>query len=140
MTSFDDILLDVTPSITDSASAEEIEPASQLSVTSPEEGTKKPSMDDLLESAKRRKRRSAGQVPSPLASNPPSPVEPEFPASNDQVLQKALNNFDLDIRKSFKEARGVVSSVRNSAVLEDEKAEAFVVGLKPSKKRFLGRW
>jgi hypothetical protein len=97
-------------------------------------------MDDLLDSAKRRKRRSAGPVPSPLASNPPSPVESEFPASNDQVLQKALDDFDLDIRKSFKEAGVVVSSVRNSAVLEDEKAEALVAGVKPSRKRFLGRW
>lgn len=38
------------------------------------------SMDDLLESVKRRKRRSSGQIPSPLGANPPSPVfmEPEM--------------------------------------------------------------
>jgi hypothetical protein len=56
------------------------------------------------------------------------------------VLQKALDDFDLDIRKSFEDGGVVVNNVRNSAAVDDEKAEAFVTGLKPSRKRFLGRW
>ena len=141
-TSFDDNLLDVSPAIEDSPSIEENEHPTQISPTSRdlEEGTKKPSMDDLLESAKRRKRRSAGQLPSPLASNPPSPTESGFPESAAQTLQRSIDDFDIEIRKTFGRAAEVVSSVRRSAALEDEKAEAFVAGLKSSRKKFLGMW
>ena len=140
-TSFDDIVLDVS-SITDPASEDYLEPLTQMSPSSPEDGTKKPSMNDLLESAKRRKRRSAGQVPSPLASNPPSPTSP---VSSPSVLQKAFDDFDLDVRKSFDRAgeavTSFVTSIRSSAALEDEKVEAFVKSLKAGKKRMsAGNW
>lgn len=143
-TSFDDILLDV-PSITDPTSEDFLEPLTQMSPNSPEDGIKKPSMDDLLESAKRRKRRSAGALPSPLASNQPSPTTPVSSPSTAQVLQRAFDDFDLDFRKSFGKAgdavTSFVTSVRNSTALEDEKAEAFVTGSKGNKKRFsAGLW
>lgn len=78
-TSFEDILL----AIADPSSEDYLEPLSSTSTpTSPspttaplEPDTSAPSMDDLLQSAKRRKRRSSGQiplVPSPLGANPPS--------------------------------------------------------------------
>ncbi|KAK5115692.1 hypothetical protein LTR62_000781 [Meristemomyces frigidus] len=41
---------------------------------------RKPSLSDLLASAKRRKRHSAGAVPSPLGSNPPSPTSSAVPS------------------------------------------------------------
>jgi hypothetical protein len=120
--------------------------------------TKKPTFDDLLESAKRRKRRSAGPLPSPLASNPPSPVEQQFPenaltltsshsasesasasasasGSSTHTLAKAFDDFELDVRKSI----GRASLLLNDFVLglkpgsapasEEEKADAFVRGL-----------
>ena len=139
--SFDDILLDVTPSFNEPVPVGEVEPQS---LVSPEEETKKVSMDDLLESAKRRKRRSTGPTPSPLASNPPSPVEAESPQPAAQALQKALDDFDIDIRKTF--GRGgvavsnFVSGRRSSAALEEQKAEAFVSGLKEKKKQSWGGW
>lgn len=142
--SVDDIVLDVAPSPHDPMPTADGEPpAPQTSLTTADEGIRKPSMDDLLESAKRRKRRSAGQAPSPLASNPPSPVEEVFPESTAQTLQRALDDFDIDVRKTFERAGVAVSNFvtgrRNTAALEDEKAEAFVAGLKVSKKRFDGR-
>lgn len=49
------------------------------------------SMDDLLESVKRRKRRSSGQIPSPLGANPPSPVfmEPEMDLGDGAKLERS---------------------------------------------------
>jgi hypothetical protein len=143
-TSFDDILLDISPATGDLPSTGENEHPTQISHTSPEleEGTKKPSMDDLLESAKRRKRRSAGQVPSPLASNPPSPNESVFPESAAQTPQRSIDDFDIEIRNTFGRAAeavsNFVSSVRRSAALQDEKAEAFVAGSKSNRKKFQG--
>jgi len=103
--------------------------------------TKKPTVDDLLESAKRRKRRSVGPLPSPLASNPPSPVEQQpgstlistsTPASA-HTLAKAFDDFELDVRKSIGRAslllNDFVLGPKSSATFEDEKAEAFVKGL-----------
>ena len=145
-TSFDDILLDVSAAIEDPPSAVENEHPTQISPASPEleEGTKKPSMDDLLESAKRRKRRSAGQLPSPLASNPPSPTEPGSPDSTTQTPQKSIDDFDIEMGNTFGRASAVVSSfvnsVRRSAALEDEKAEAFVAGSKSNRRKFSGMW
>lgn len=143
-TSFDDLLLDITPSINDPMPEPETGTSSQTTLTSPEEATKKVSMDDLLESAKRRKRRSAGQLPSPLASNPPSPVESESPEPVALTLQKAIDDFDIDVRRTFERAGVAVSNFvsgrRNSAALEDEKAEAFVSGLKVNKKKSFGIW
>lgn len=66
-----------------------------------QETTKKPTFDDLLESAKRRKRRSVGAAPSPLASNPPSPTEEDSQAASAHTLQKALDDFELDLKKSI---------------------------------------
>ena len=142
--SLDDILLDMPDVSTDSASSTRLETITESTLSSPEESTKKPSMDDLLESAKRRKRRSAGQVPSPLSSNPPSPTSPVSSASGSstaQHLQKAFDDFDLEFRKSFGRAGEVVAtftnSARNTAALEEEKAEAFVKGLRIIKEKGL---
>ena len=84
-TKFEDILLTI-PEI-ESVSETESEGDEDVTMQSPplspelpeslEEPTRKPSFDDLLESVKRRKRRSAGavvDVPSPLASHPHSPT------------------------------------------------------------------
>lgn len=93
----------------------------------PDDNTKKPSMDDLLESAKRRKRRSASFVASPLASNPPSQAVSEASNSTAQALQRAFDDFELDFRKSFGRAGALVSNLvsspnkRNS--VEKEKRE-----------------
>lgn len=97
-TTFDDILLTM-PALTttssshndvhndsDGSSASELDtptqspPLSPILPETPEEPTRKPSFDDLLESVKRRKRRSSGALVeissplAPLASHPPSPT------------------------------------------------------------------
>lgn len=115
---------------------EELSPTAQ-------ETTKKPTFDDLLESAKRRKRRSAGPLPSPLASNPPSPTEQEAmdsQAASAHTLQKAFDDFELDLKKSIGRAsvllNGFVLGLKGSNGLsEEEKAEAFVKGLKTDRKK-----
>jgi hypothetical protein len=105
----------------------------------------------LLESAKRRKRRSAGPLPSPLASNPPSPVEQSFPeltpttsssnsasasasgSSSTHTLAKAFDDFELDVRKSIGRAslllNDFVLGLKSGPASEEEKADAFVRGL-----------
>ena len=112
--------------------------------TTAQETTKKPTFDDLLESAKRRKRRSAGgTLPSPLASNPPSPIEQEgqaqAAAASAHTLQKAFDDFELDLKKSIGRAsvllNGFVLGLKGSGVAEEEKAEAFVKGLKTDRKK-----
>lgn len=63
----------------------------------------KPSVDEVVESAKRRKRRSAGSTPSPLGSNPPAPstnAEGEKPTTP-KYTQKALDEFDGTVKKGF---------------------------------------
>lgn len=87
-TSFDDILLSLD--IENPDSPDYLEPLTASSTTRPasdpasegksvtEGETKMTSRDDLIQSAKRRKRRSSGPaplVPSPLSSNPPSPAD-----------------------------------------------------------------
>lgn len=153
---FDDILLDASDS--DISTAEHLEQVVQQTTGTPEvpdEQTKKPSMDDLLESVKRRKRRSAGQTPSPLGSHPPSPTANGSPAAasiagetlsyNQAVgasasyLQRAFDDFELDVRKSLERAGGLVTSwasnMRTTAALEEERAETFVKALKVIKKK-----
>ncbi|KAK5135715.1 hypothetical protein LTR08_004701 [Meristemomyces frigidus] len=152
-TTFDDILLDASDA--DTSSADQLEQAAQQTTGTPEmptEQTRKVSMDDLLESAKRRKRRSSGQVPSPLASHPPSPTTTEAPVTapvTEQAvdtagppanyLQKALDDFEIDFRKSIGRAGGIVttwaSSMRSTAALEEEKADLFVKGLSVTKRK-----
>lgn len=108
-----------------------------------QETTKKPTFDDLLESAKRRKRRSAGgTLPSPLASNPPSPTEQEEQAqaaASAHTLQKAFDDFELDLKKSIGRAsvllNGFVLGLKGNGVSEEEKAEALVKGLKTDRKK-----
>lgn len=135
--SFVDVALDVETH--DPASDDFLESLSRTPFTSPEEEIKRPSMDDLLESAKRRKRRSAGFVASPLASNPPSPTEPESAVSTAQALQKAFDDFELDFPKSFGRAGAFVSNFvnnkRNTTILVDDKAEVFVKGLRVGRKK-----
>ncbi|GAB7323004.1 hypothetical protein MBLNU13_g05531t1 [Cladosporium sp. NU13] len=109
-----------------------------------QETTKKPTLDDLLESAKRRKRRSAGNIlPSPLASNPPSPTERQREeqaqaAASAHTLQKAFDDFELDLKKSIGRAsvllNGFVSGLKGSGLSEEEKSEAFVKGLRTDRK------
>ncbi|KAI5363859.1 hypothetical protein Slin15195_G095160 [Septoria linicola] len=152
-TSFEDILLELSQSAlgtsasSDSSSAditdlplsveeEAAEPAyleplsptrsqRQKSVTEGE--TPKVSMDDLLESVKRRKRRSSGQIPSPLGANPPSPTtssyadgaELERSASASATLQRASDDLELEVKKQTLQ----------------EKAGVFVKGLVIKKRR-----
>ena len=104
---------------------------------------KQPSIDDLLDSVKRRKRRSGGGAPSPLASHPDtSEIIVQATASTPSsasVLQKAFDDFEIDVRKSFGRAGDLVtswtSSMRSTVAHEEEKAELFVKGLKVSKKK-----
>ncbi|KAM0719071.1 hypothetical protein Q7P37_004976 [Cladosporium fusiforme] len=131
--------------------------------TALQETTKKPTFDDLLASAKRRKRRSASPPPSPLASNPPSPTEEEGQAGTSlsrtvsassspaaaHSLQKAFDDFELDVRKSIGRASvllgGFVNglSLKSVGLEEERKAEAFVKGDVAKKgharKKSLGR-
>ncbi|GIZ48318.1 hypothetical protein CKM354_001138500 [Cercospora kikuchii] len=100
------------------------------------------SMDDLLDSVKRRKRRSSGQLPSPLGANPPSPTGSEMTVEYIEGLDplqrsssansvptvsiverevemqssKAVDDMQVDIKK------GKVPSLQ-------ERAEGFVRGL-----------
>ncbi|KAK1809659.1 hypothetical protein LTR12_015984 [Friedmanniomyces endolithicus] len=152
-TTFDDILLDASDASQSTAADHPPETDTTGVITNvSKESEKKPSMTDLLESAKRRKRRSGGQMPSPLGSNPSSPTTAEAPreaATGDEAeegasagfLQKAFDDFELELRKSslLERAGGLVSgwasSIRSSAALEEEKAELFVKGLRLSKKK-----
>ncbi|KAK3114433.1 hypothetical protein LTR53_007245 [Teratosphaeriaceae sp. CCFEE 6253] len=152
-TTFDDILLDVSRAPQSSAehlehTHEEIDITSLPTAESEAKDTaeRRPSMTDLLESAKRRKRRSGGQVPSPLGSNPPSPTTAEAsaesaPTTATGYLIKALDDFEIDFKKSslLERAGGLVSgwasSIRSTAALEEEKADMFVKGLRVSKKK-----
>ncbi|KAI7189113.1 hypothetical protein D0869_05602 [Hortaea werneckii] len=158
-TTFDDILLD--SSIIEDSTAQQIERCQPTKQTTgkPEtpggENTRKPSMDDLLESVKRRKRKSLGQTPSPLASHPPSPTSTEAPEvvttettttllpaesaeASANYLQKALDDFELDVRKSLERAGDLVTSwasnLKTTAALEEEKGVASVKGLRVQKK------
>ncbi|KAK6438939.1 hypothetical protein LTR95_004856 [Oleoguttula sp. CCFEE 5521] len=88
---------------------------------------RKPSLDDVVSSAHRRKRRSLGAPPSPLASHPPVPEHelgpliahavnpPSREAAGDidestehetsaHALQKAFDEFELDVRKGLGKA------------------------------------
>jgi hypothetical protein len=113
--------------------------------TTAQETTKKPTFDDLLESAKRRKRRSTGgTLPSPLASNPPSPTgrgeeQAQAAAASAHTLQKAFDDFELDLKKSLGRAsvllNGFVLGLKGSGLSEEEKAEAFVKGLRTDRKK-----
>ncbi|EMC95947.1 hypothetical protein BAUCODRAFT_24924 [Baudoinia panamericana UAMH 10762] len=109
---------------------------------------RKPSMDDLLDSVKRRKRKSTGAVPSPLGSNPPSPTTSVFSkpvaastaSSGTSSLHKAFDDFELDFKKSLERAgelvTGWASSVRSTAAPEDVGADSMVVkALKMTKKK-----
>jgi hypothetical protein len=123
---FDDILLDVSD-IVDPASPDYLEPLStaqsQSQKGNTEGETRIVSMDDLLDSVKRRKRRSSGLLPSPLGANPPDaePVTPSQDAAATQSLQKALDDFELNMVKSIGGA--------------SDKAESFMKGLFVSKKK-----
>ncbi|KAK4978963.1 hypothetical protein LTR42_001463 [Elasticomyces elasticus] len=150
-TTFDDILLDASDASNSTADhlehAREPETTTAATNTDSKETEKKPNMTDLLESAKRRKRRSGGQLPSPLGSNPPSPTTTEAPKSfavdesASMNLQKAFDDFEIELRKAslLERAGGLVSSwatsIRSTAALEEEKAELFVKGLRISKAK-----
>ncbi len=85
---------------------------------------KKPSLDDMLDSVKRRKRKSDGQMPSPLGATQPSPTVSEVsadvrPAQEAQTtragepattsyLQRAFDDFELDVKKSLEKAGDIV--------------------------------
>ncbi|EME81182.1 uncharacterized protein MYCFIDRAFT_77101 [Pseudocercospora fijiensis CIRAD86] len=134
-TSFEEILgislasSDITDE-TASAAVDFLEPLSPTRSSSQKavaEGeTKSVSMDDLLESAKRRKRRSSGQIPSPLGANPPEEVKGEIRIgmSGSEILQKAFDDIELDLKKGL-----------GSLLALEEKADAFVKGLNVGKKR-----
>ncbi|KAF2213733.1 hypothetical protein CERZMDRAFT_83841 [Cercospora zeae-maydis SCOH1-5] len=102
------------------------------------------SMDDLLDSVKRRKRRSSGQLPSPLGANPPSPtgteVTVEFTEGLDPLQRSSSANAVPTLSTSAVE-KGPETLVRKAA--DDmqvdikkgkmpslqERAEGFVRGL-----------
>ncbi|KAF2487151.1 hypothetical protein BDY17DRAFT_319713 [Neohortaea acidophila] len=75
------------------------------------EETKLPSVEEVVESVQRRKRRSAGlTAPSPLASHPLSNteeggvvvvVDDEEDCAAAQALRRALDAFELDLGKKF---------------------------------------
>lgn len=105
-TSFDDILL----AIADPSSPDYLAPltttknstTSSTTTTPLENDTSAPSMDDLLQSAKRWKRRSSGMiplVPSPLGANPPSPEKKEKPVLRKSARSSALEVFEGDVKK-----------------------------------------
>lgn len=113
--SFDDILL----SIADPTSADYFAPLTTTSCATPtttttdplEPDTSAPSMDDLLQSAKRRKRRSSGQiplVPSPLGANP----QEEEGKEGTHVLRKSassgalLEGLERDVEDEGKRGAG----------------------------------
>jgi hypothetical protein len=104
-----------------------------------QESTKKPTFDDLLESAKRRRRRSAGPLPSPLASNPPEQEEAPTASASAHTLQKAFDDFELDLKKSIGRAsvlfNGFVHGLKATGSSEEDKAEAFVKGVKVDRKK-----
>lgn len=161
-TTFDELLLTI-PDPDASADAMQSPPLSP-DAASVEEPTRQTTFDDLLESAKRRKRRSSGampDVPSPLATHPPSPTTISMAQAMDlagssshvehattshdsdlagqSALQKAFDDFDLDLRSSLGRAgaalTGFVSSVRSTTALDDDKAEGFVKGLRVGSRR-----
>jgi hypothetical protein len=121
-TTFDDILLDVSD-IVDPASPDYLEPLStaqsQSQKGTTEGETRIVSMDDLLDSVKRRKRKSSGILPSPLGANPPDADVTSSRTSS--TLQKTFDDFELDLFKGFGGAT--------------DKAENFVKGLFVSKKK-----
>jgi len=152
-TTFDDILLDASIALQSSVDDldhlfedGDITAPSAADTDVAKETERKPSMTDLLESAKRRKRRSGGQLPSPLGSNPPSPTTAPAPAESASgmaaaSLVKALDDFEIDMKKLslLERASGLVSEwasvLRSTAALEEEKAELFVKGLRVNRKK-----
>lgn len=141
-TSFEEIL-GLAPAAEDSY-LEPLSPTKSSEQKAVTEGeTPKPSLDDLLDSVKRRKRRSSGQLPSPLGANPPSPEEVQKPAlqrlpsaeqtsvtvaEREEALQRqamrAVDDLGLDLRKHL-----------SSLPALQERADMFVRGLKISKKK-----
>lgn len=123
-TTFDEILLE-EEILVDPASPDYLEPLSTAQSQSQKgniEGeTRRVSMDELLDSAKRRKRRSSGLLPSPLGANPP---DKEEGSAATRSLQKALDDFEIDMKMG-------ISGV-------GKRAEVFVRGLVDSKARFDG--
>ena len=134
-TAFNDIVFDMSDIARDvmTDSMEGIEPdhTPETPITSPTTPTedKKPSMDDLLASVRRRKRRSAEVVPSPLASNPPSPISSLggstasltslTPSAASSGLQRAFDDFEVDLRSSIGragEAMGSLFGARTSSL------------------------
>ncbi|CAK4033182.1 Hypothetical predicted protein [Lecanosticta acicola] len=116
-TTFDDILIDLS----DPTSLDYLSPLSPSDSHAPEarrvtEGeTKMTSPYDLVQSAKRRKRKSSGAmplVPSPLALNPPSTEEEKAPeeVKTPEMLEmemkegrpKSRDDLDLDVLSSGK--------------------------------------
>jgi hypothetical protein len=160
-TSFDEILglLPVAPPETDPPPApspapepDYLEPLSPTRSSAQKEltdgETKIATMDDLLDSVKRRKRRSSGQLPSPLAAHPPSserdgmagslvrmpsadvvsrekspeelrPVEGEVA----KKPRRAVDDLEVEFRRRWCQLPGL-----------QEKADAFVKGLMVLKK------
>lgn len=90
-------------------------------VTPEEEHT--PSMDELLASAKRRKRKSVGLIASPLATAMEESSSTEAISTAAQALHKAIDDFELDFRKSLGRAGAFVSGVvgRRSSLPEIER-------------------
>lgn len=98
-TTFDEILLDEEETVVDPASPDYLEPLSpaksQSQKGNTEGETRRVSMDELLDSVKRRKRRSSGLLPSPLGANPP---EEENVGDAERSLKKALDDFEIGVK------------------------------------------
>lgn len=146
-TSFEDILGGLDSSITDPDSPDYLEPLTAVSTNAsadPDVNSQNP-IDEVVASAKSRKRKSGSHIPSPLASNPleatqssdtPASTEPSQAISQ---FSKALDELDMEWRKSLTRASGlvtsVVSSLRSTSAGEEDKAGSFVQGLKITKKK-----
>jgi len=155
MTSIEDVL--VSPSsLTNEEAKQELMAMPETPNGIPEKSetqTQKPSMNDFLESAMRQKRLSMGQLPNPLATHSPSstlveslpPLErsesqsAKHSASSTSALQKAFDEFELDVRQRLKLAGELMSNWasgnHSSTAPEDEKADSFVKGLGIARKR-----
>lgn len=133
-TTFEDILIDIT----DPLSVDYLAPLSPTNSHSPEvrrvtEGeTKMTSPYDLVQSAKRRKRKSSGAmplVPSPLALNPPSPEEEETPKNIN--LTQSLDDLELDLMCHGRKK----DTIGDLSVLQ-RKADELIASWKSAKTKF----
>ena len=114
------------------------EPVDRSSDHMTTEGEHTPSMDELLASAKRRKRKSVGLTMSPLATAVDDSSSAEEISTAAQALHKAIDDFELDVRRSLGRAGAFVSGVvgtRSSLPEIDRKGKKSTHSSKHGRKR-----